>query len=177
MFVLQADLDIRDYGKKCSKLEFDFDETNEQLVKVSAALEEKEKSLEELEADISALARRIMLMEEESKKAEQSLADTVIKLALSSKDADGILKKVKSVESKCLNNEVTIEELDKMLKQTIKMAGDNENKLDELTRKLGVQEEELKIAIDRAELAERKLNTIEEELQTVGEKLSKYLVQ
>ena len=170
MFVLQADLDIRDYGKKCSKLEFDFDETNEQLVKVSAALEEKEKSLEELEADISALARRIMLMEEESKKAEQSLADTVIKLALSSKDADGILKKVKSVESKCLNNEVTIEELDKMLKQTIKMAGDNENKLDELTRKLGVQEEELKIAIDRAELAERKLNTIEEELQTVGEK-------
>ena len=171
MFVLQADLDIRDYGKKCSKLEFDFDETNEQLVKVSAALEEKEKSLEELEADISALTRRIMLMEEESKKAEQSLADTVIKLALSSKDADGILKKVKSVESKCLNNEVTIEELDKMLKQTIKMAGDNENKLDELTRKLGVQEEELKIAIDRAELAERKLNTIEEELQTVGEKL------
>ena len=135
----QADVDIRDYGKKCSKLEFDYDETNEQLVKISTALEEKEKSLEELEADISALARRIMLMEEESKKAEQNLADTVIKLALSSKDADGILKKVKSVESKCLNNEVTIEELDKMLKQTIKMAGDNENKLDELTRKLGVQ--------------------------------------
>ena len=76
---------FRDYGKKCSKLEFDFDETNEQLIKVSAALEEKEKSVEELEADISALARRIMLMEEENKKAEQSLADTVIKLALSSK--------------------------------------------------------------------------------------------
>merc|ERR1711923_30224 len=49
------------------------------------------------------------------------------------------------------------------------MAGDNENKLDELTRKLGVQEEELKLAIDRAELAEHKLATIEEELQTVGE--------
>ena len=94
----QADVDIRDYGKKCSNLEFDYDETNEQLVKISTALEEKEKSLEELEADISALARRIMLMEEESKKAEQNLADTVIKLALSSKDADGILKKVKSVE-------------------------------------------------------------------------------
>ena len=36
----QADVDIRDYGKKCSKLEFDFDETNEQLFKVSATLEE-----------------------------------------------------------------------------------------------------------------------------------------
>ena len=66
-------------------------------------------------------------------------------------------------ESKCMNNEVTIEEYDKNLRQTTKMASDNEQKLDELTRKLGVQEEELKIAIDRAELAERKLNTIEEE--------------
>ena len=110
-------------------------------------------------------------MEEESKKAEQSLADTVIKLALSSKDADSILKKVKNVESKCLNNEVTIEELDRMLKQTNKMAGDNENKLDELTRKLGVQEDELLLATDRAELADKNLSTIEEELQTVGENM------
>merc|ERR1711942_407070 len=167
----QADMDIRDYGKKCSKLEFDFDETNEQLVKVTATLEEKEKSLEELEADISAFTRRIMLMEEENKKSEQTLADTVIKLALSSKDADGILKKVKFVESKCMNNEVTLEELDNMLKQTNKMAGDNENKLDELTRKLGVQEEELKGAIERDELAENKLKGIGEELQTVGENM------
>merc|ERR1711988_575499 len=61
------------------------------------------------------------------------------------------------------------EELDKNLRQTIKMASDNEQKLDELNRKLGVQEEELKRAIDRAELAEKKLKEIEEELQMVGE--------
>merc|ERR1711994_953138 len=105
----------------------------------------------EVEADIAALSRRIMLMEEESKKAEVNLANTVTKLALSSKQADEVLKKVKVVESKCMNNEVTLE------------------KLDELTRKLGVQEEELKRAIDRAELAEGKLKSIEEELQLVGE--------
>merc|ERR1739838_139620 len=95
-----------------------------------------------------------MLMEEESKKSEQSLADTVTKLALSSKEADGILKKVKVFESKCMDNEVTLEELDKNLRQTTKLASDNEQKLDELSRKLGVQEDELKRAIDRAELAE-----------------------
>ena len=78
-------------------------------------------------------------MEEESKKAEVNLANTVTKLALSSKQADEVLKKVKVVESKCMNNEVTIEELDKNLRQTTKMASDNEQKLDELTRKLGVQ--------------------------------------
>ena len=75
------------------------------------------------------------------------------------------------MESKCMNNEVTLEELDKNLRQTIKMASDNEQKLDELNRKLGVQEEELRRAIDRAELAEKNLKGIEEELQMVGENM------
>merc|ERR1711918_66958 len=43
--------------------------------------------------------------------------------------------------------------------------------LDELSRKLGVQEDELKRAIERAELAENKLKSIEEELQLVGENM------
>merc|ERR1712165_556504 len=104
-------------------------------------------------------------------KSEQNLADTVTKLALSSKEADGILKKVKVFESKCMNNEVTLEELDKNLRQTGKLASDNEQKLDELSRKLGVQEDELKRAIDRAELAEKNLKTIEDELSSVGENM------
>ena len=167
----KADNDMRDFAKKCTKLEIEFDETNEKLIKVTAGLEEQTKCHEELEADVSALTRRIMLMEEESKKSDQTLADSVTMLALKSKDADAVLKRVKSVESKCMNNEVQLEELDNMLKQTNKMAGDNENKLDEVSRKLGVQEEELKGAIDRAELAESKLAKVEEELQTVGENM------
>merc|ERR1712071_410034 len=115
--------------------------------------------------------RRIMLMEEEAKKSDVTLADTVTKLATTSKDADQILKKVKVFESKNMNNEVTIEEYDKNLRATTKMASDNEQKLDELTRKLGVQEDELKRAIERAEMAESKLKNIEEELQTVGENM------
>merc|ERR1711971_916594 len=137
------------------------------LQKVTLLLEEKEKSFKEVESDISSLSRRIMLMEEEAKKSEVGLADTVTKLALSSKEADGILKKVKVFESKCMNNEVTLEELDKNLRQTGKLASDNEQKLDELSRKLGVQEDELKRAIDRAELAEKKLKEIEDELSSV----------
>merc|ERR1712046_502451 len=129
------------------------------------------KMFKEVEADVSALSRRIMLMEEEAKKSEQNLADTVTKLANSSKEADSVLKKVKVFEGKCMNNEVTIEEYDKNLRQTTKMASGNEQKLDELSRKLGVQEDELKRAIDRAELAETKLKGIEEELQTVGENM------
>merc|ERR1719367_632019 len=121
----------------------------------------------EVEGDVSALSRRIMLMEEEAKKSEENLAGTVTKLATTSKEADNILKKVKAVESTCMNNEVTLEELDKNLRASTKMAADNEQKLDELSRKLGVQEDEL----ERAELAENKLKSIEEELQMVGENM------
>merc|ERR1712088_1271629 len=167
----QADCDIRDYGKKVHGFEIEFDETTDKLNKANESFEEKDKMHKEVEADIAALSRRIMLMEEESKKAEVNLANTVTKLALSSKQADDVLKKVKVVESKCMNNEVTIEELDKDLRQTTKMASDNEQKLDELTRKLGVQEEELRRAFERAELAESKLKNIEEELQMVGENM------
>merc|ERR1719150_756567 len=81
------------------------------------------------------------------------------------------MKTIKVVENTCLNNEVTIEELDKNLRATVKMASDNEQKLDEFSRKLGVQEAELKRAVERAELAEGKLKSIEEELQMVGENM------
>merc|ERR1712158_67596 len=131
----QADCDIRDYGKKVHGLEIEFDETCDKLQKASESLEEKEKMYREVEGDVSALSRRIMLMEEEAKKSEENLAGTVTKLATTSKEADNI------------------------------------QKLDELSRKLGVQEDELKRAIERAELAENKLKSIEEELQLVGENM------
>merc|ERR1712008_519939 len=103
--------------------------------------------------------------------ADSNLADTVTKLALASKEADVILKKVKFFENKTMNNEVEIEEADKNLRETTKMASDNEQKLDELTRKLGVQEDELKRANERAELAEGKLKAVEEELEAIGENM------
>merc|ERR1712227_491675 len=114
----------------------------------------------EVESDVAALTRRIMLMEEEDKKAADTLCNTVTKLAITSKNADQILKGSKGVENTCLN-----------MRSTIKMAVDNEQKLDELSRKLGVQEGELKRGLDRAELAEKNLKSIEEELETVGENM------
>jgi len=167
----QADCDIRDYGKKVQSLEIGYDETNDKLTKASESLDEAEKQFKEVEGDVAALTRRIMLMEEEDKKSADVLCSTITKLALTSKSADNVLKAVKSVESICMNNEVTLEELDKGLRTTIKMAMDSEQKLDELTRKLGVQEAELKRGVERAELAEKKLKSIEDELTTVGDQM------
>merc|ERR1711971_1067743 len=151
----QADCDIRDFGKKVQQLEIGFDETNDKLTKANESLEEAEKQFKE----------------EEDKKAAEQLCATVTKLAMTSKAADNVLKTIKVVENTCLNNEVTIEELDKNLRATVKMVSDNEQKLDEPSRKLGVQEAELKRAVERAELAEKNLKDIEEELETVGENM------
>jgi len=169
----QADCDIRDYGKKVQQFEMGFDETNDKLTTAMSQFEEAEKHFKEVEADIAALTRRIMLMEEEEKKSSDNLCNTITKLAITSRQADTTLKAVKVVESTCMNNEVTLEELDKNLRSTIKMAHDNEQKLDELSRKLGVQEAELKKGIERAELAEKNLKGVEEELENVGENMKK----
>merc|ERR1712020_309020 len=142
----QHDADIRDLGKKIQGYEVEFDETNDKLTKALTALEEREKAFKNAEEEVSALSRRIMLMEEEAK------------------EADVILKKVKHFENSTMRNEVEIEEADKNLRETTKMASDNEQKLDELSRKLGVQEDELKRANERAELAESKLRDVEQEL-------------
>merc|ERR1712212_484610 len=154
----QADCDIRDYGKKVQSPEIGFDETNDKLTKATESLKEAEKQFKEVEGDVSALTRRIMLMEEEDKKSADTLCNTITKLALTSKSADNVMKTIKVVENTCLNNEVTIEELDKNLRATVKMASDNEQKLDELSRKLGVQEAELKRAVERAKLVEKIYN-------------------
>ena len=66
----QADCDIRDYGKKVHGFEIEFDETTDKLNKTLESFEEKDKMHKEIEGDISSLTRRIMLMEEEAKKAE-----------------------------------------------------------------------------------------------------------
>merc|ERR1712168_149146 len=167
----QADCDIRDYGKKVQTLEMNYDETNDKVVKATEQYQEADKTFKEFESDVGALTRRIMLMEEEDKKSADTLCNTITKLALTSKAADTVLKSVKVVESTCMNNEVTLEELDKNLRSTVKMAVDNEQKLDEMSRKLGVQEAELKRGLERAEIAEKKLKEIEEELESVGENM------
>merc|ERR1711878_31493 len=93
------DADIRDLGKKIQSYEVEFDETNDKLTKAMTNLEEREKAFKNAEEEVSALTRRIMLMEEEAKKADSNLAETVTKLALASKEADGILKKAKFYEN------------------------------------------------------------------------------
>ena len=54
--MLQADCDIRDYGKKVHSFEIEFEETNDKLQKATESLEEKEKQFKEVESDVASLS-------------------------------------------------------------------------------------------------------------------------
>merc|ERR1711990_819922 len=164
-----------DYGKKVHSFEMELETTIDKLNKATEEYEEKDKLHAEVEGDIAALARRIMLMEEETTKAEQNLANTVTKLALSSKSADDVMRKVKAVENKCSNNEVTLEELDKNLRQTTKMACDNEQKLDELSRKLKEKilsiQQKFKAAEGRYEYGEMNITKLNQRIDDIEDEI------
>merc|ERR1711971_1273155 len=75
--------------------------------------------------------------------------DKLTKANESLEEAEKQFKEVESDVSALTRRIMTMEEVDKKLRATVKMASDNEQKLDELSRKLGVQEAELKRAVER----------------------------
>merc|ERR1719374_321928 len=133
-------------------------------------MEEAEKEYKDKEEDVNAASRRCLLMEEETRISTEKLANTVLKLALMSKDADNIIKGSRHWESKTMNNEMEIEQLDNNLKEARRSATDNEMKYDNLARSLAMMEDELKRAGERVKIAETRVVKIEEELGAIGER-------
>merc|ERR1712156_1019080 len=98
---------IRDMGKKVQKFDTSMEEIMEKL-QLSAAKKDEA---------VNAQNRRVLLLEEESRISVEKLATTVMKLAHMSKDADNIVKSCRHWESKTMNNEVEIEEIDINLRE------------------------------------------------------------
>ena len=115
------DMEIRDTGKKVQKFETDLEIIMEKLTESEVKMEESDKDFKEKEEDVGAACRRVMLMEGEAMVSVEKLATTVMKLALISKEADSIVKEARHWESKNMNNEMELENLDNSLKQSKKM--------------------------------------------------------
>lgn len=167
----QCDCDIRDLTKKITKLESSYEETFEKLQKSKMDLEAKEKEMKEKEEDLSTLSRRVILMEDEVKKSEDKLAKTTLDLSLESKRADKVLKTVNHLNSKSMNAEVEIEQMTRQEKEAKMMWADADKKYDEIHRRLGVMEEELRKAVDRGDHSDKRTKEIDEELKVVGENM------
>jgi len=163
------DCDIRDTGKKVQKYETNLEEIMEKLQQSNAKMEEAEKEFKDKDDDVNAQNRRVLLLEDECRINVEKLANTVMKLALMSKDADNIVKNCRHWESKTMNNEVEIEDLDNNTREARRIGADNEMKYDNLARSLAMMEDELKRADERVKNAEARVAIIEAELQAIGE--------
>jgi len=163
------DADIRDTGKKVQKFETSLEETMEKLQASQSKMDEAEAEFKDKDEDVNAQSRRVLLLEEESRISVEKLATTILKLALMSKDADNIVKSCRHWESKTMNNECEIEELDNNMREAKRIGSDNEMKYDNLARSLAMMEDELKRADERVKNAEARVSVIEDELQAIGE--------
>eukprot|EP00092_Neocalanus_flemingeri_P067798 GFUD01082798.1.p1 GENE.GFUD01082798.1~~GFUD01082798.1.p1 ORF type:complete len:262 (+),score=74.44 GFUD01082798.1:219-1004(+) len=157
------------WAKKVQKFETGLEETIEKLQQSAAKMDEAEKEYKDKEDDVNAQSRRVLLLEAESCISVEKLAITVLKLAHMSKDADNIVKGCRHWESKTMNNEVEIEELDINMREAKRIGSDNEMKYDNLARSLAMMEDELKRADERVKNAEARVSVIEDELQAIGE--------
>merc|ERR1711915_605687 len=109
--------------------------------------------------------------EDEAQKAEIKLAKATLELGQESKRADKVIKVVNMLTSKSMNDEMEIETLSNQEREAKMMAADAEKKYDEILRRLGVMEEELKRSEERADSCQRKVASVDEELKVVGENM------
>lgn len=162
---------VRNLQKKIQSIEGQFDVCAEDLFNASIKLEEKEKVCSNAEGDVGALARRILLLEDEVERSEERLAKAVRSLCSESMRADNSVKKRIQLE---LNQSSTNEQFDSVegqLKEARFMLGESERKFEDISRKFGTMESELMHATERAENQENKIIDLEEELKVVGNNL------
>ena len=114
------EMDIRDMGKKVQKQELTMEDTLEALQSAASKMELAESEFKDKEDDVNAQTRRVLLLEDESRISVEKLANTALKLAFISKDADNIVKGCRFWENKTMNNECEIEVLDKNTRDAIR---------------------------------------------------------
>jgi len=163
------DAEMRDLSKKVQKFEARVEETMEALQASAATMEAAESSFNDIDDDVNAQSRRIMLLEEECFIQVEKLATTVSKLAVMSKEADNIVKGCRHWENITMNNEAEIEDTDKATRNAKKIEDQSQMKYDNLARSLSMIEDELKRANERVKLAEERVGVIEQDLESIGE--------
>merc|ERR1719402_1787957 len=142
-----------------------FDITAEELFNASIKLEEEEKVAANAEADVGALSRRILLMEDDAEKSENRLATAISGLLRSSLRADEQIKLRTKLVQDISSNEEDIDELENKLKDARLIMAESERKYEDISRKHTSLETEAQRAVERANQDESKIIDLEEELK------------
>jgi len=159
---------LRNVQKKMQAMESSFDVVTEDLFNQTLKLEEMEKKAGNAEGEVSALRSRLILLQENNEKQEDRLAKATLELAGACLRADASVWKRHELENRESSNEEAIDSLDKQLAESKLTASASESKYDDISRKLATLEADAARGNERAEVAEKKIMDIEEELKVVG---------
>merc|ERR1711971_1516547 len=147
-------------------MESSYDVALEDLFNATIKLEEKEKVAANAEADVGASSRRILLMEDDADKSENRLAVAISGLLR----ADEQIKARTQLLQDISTNEEDIDELENTLKEAKTVLLESERKYEDIARKHTNLESEAQRSNERADLEEKKIQELEEELK-VGNNL------
>jgi len=167
----KVEAQLHNLSKKFQTMESQFDVTVEDLFNASIKLEEKEKVAANAEADVGALSRRILLMEDDAEKSENRLATAISGLLRSSLRADEQIKLRTKLVQDISSNEEDIDELENKLKDAKYILQESERKYEDISRKQANLETEAMRATERASNEEKKISELEDELKVVGNNL------
>merc|ERR1712168_629745 len=165
------DDEILQLGKKIMKVENDLDDKTEGLEASAVALEEAEKQQLINEDEVSALQRRISLIDDDVGRSENRLQVETTKLAEAAKMAEEVEMARKILEAKGFVNDEAIDSLDKKIIVAQEVALISTRNAEEVSRKLAMTQVDLDRTNEKAAEAEARIQELEEQLNVVGQNM------
>lgn len=162
---------VKQLQKKIQATEGQFDVCTEDLFNQTIKLEEMEKKAGNAEGEVGALARRMLLLEENVVRSEERLAIAITNLAKTSLKADKNVRDRHLMEQEVYSKGEKMDSLEQQLKDAQYTLGESERKYETIARKLATLESESERSNERAESGECKIIDLEDELKVVGQSL------
>merc|ERR1712088_153109 len=147
---------ISNNERDIAKLEMELDDVITATASANEKLEVASKTASDAELGVSALVRRVQLLEEETKRVTERLAEVVDKLGSVEKSGEEHERTRKILETQSFQNEEKMELLESQLEEAKAIAEDADRKQDEISRKLRIVEAEHDRIVDRCEEFESK---------------------
>jgi chromosome segregation ATPase len=169
----ETDKAIRAVEKQISKAEESLDDTMTANVTASERLEEAEQTASHAELEVSALVRKLKLLEDESKKVDDRYKETVSKLAEYEASFEENDRERKIHEAKSFSIEEKLELMGAQLEDATAIAEEADRKYEEVARKLRIVEGDCERMVDKSEEFETKVKDSEMQISEHNENLKK----
>jgi len=169
--VVTGDKKIGETERAISQIEEQFDTITTNHHNACEKLEIANKEAGDSELEVSALVRRVQLLEEETVRVNERLDEVCSKLTTVEKAAEDNERQRKILEAQSFSNEEKMEVQEVQLTEAKTIAEDANHKYEEVVRKCRMVEQELERVVDKAEEFEGKAHEFEQKLEGDRQKL------